>query len=112
MTTPITCGGRTLPVDENGFLVKLSDWSEQVAIQLAAQEDIVLTDEHWEIIWLLREFYDQYTIAPAMRVLVKQVKQQLGPEKGSSLYLLKLFPESPAKFACKIAGLPKPTNCL
>jgi tRNA 2-thiouridine synthesizing protein E len=47
-----------------------------------------------------------------MRILVKTVGEKLGPDKGQSLYLLKLFPGSPAKVAAKIAGLPKPTNCL
>ncbi len=98
--------------DHEGFLLDLSEWNESVADQIAALEDIKLTDSHWEIIRLLREFYAEYQVSPAMRIFVKQVKNQLGTEKGNSLYLLSLFPESPAKLASKIAGLPKPTNCL
>lgn len=101
-----------IATDENGFLTHLEDWTPAVAEALAAQENIVLTDDHWEILHLLRHFYEEFTISPAMRVLVKQIKLQLGIEKASSIYLLSLFPESPAKLACKIAGLPKPTNCL
>lgn len=112
MSSSITVDGRDIDLDENGFLDHLEDWSENVAKELATREGIVLYDEHWEILHLLREFYQEFTIAPAMRVLVKQVKVKLSPEKASSIYLLKLFPESPAKIACKIAGLPKPTNCL
>ncbi len=98
--------------DEQGFLIDLSQWNESVAQAIATEENVQLTDEHWEIIHLLRAFYAEYELAPAMRVLVKTVATQLGPEKGQSLHLLKLFPGSPAKLAAKIAGLPKPTNCL
>jgi len=98
--------------DPQGFLVHLEDWNEAVACEIALEENIQLTDEHWEVIWLLREFYAQFEISPAMRILVKTVKQELGEEKGNSIYLMQLFPESPAKLASKIAGLPKPLNCL
>lgn len=99
-------------VDEEGFLLDLSCWDTAVAEKIAMQEGIELSPEHWEIIYLLREFYQQYEISPAMRILVKQTKAKLGEEKGNSHYLLSLFPGSPAKLASKIAGLPKPTNCL
>ncbi len=99
-------------VDEQGFLLDISDWSPALAREIALQEGIELTEAHWEIIDLLREFYCEYELSPAMRILVKQVKSKFGDEKGNSHYLLTLFPGSPAKLASKIAGLPKPTNCL
>ena len=98
--------------DKHGFLIDLRSWSPEVAEQLAADENIVLTEAHWEIIYLLRDFYNEFELSPAMRVLVKHVKTLFGEEKGNSVYLLSLFPGSPAKIASKIAGLPKPTNCL
>jgi len=98
--------------DKQGFLVNLDDWNEALAHEIALEESIHLTDAHWEIIHILRNFYQEYTISPAMRILVKTVKQQLGDDKGNSIHLLSLFPGSPAKIASKIAGLPKPTNCL
>ena len=64
------------------------------------------------VAWLVRDFYQTYDLSPANRPLVKAVKQKLGEEKGNSIYLLTLFPESPAKLASKIAGLPKPANCF
>ena len=73
---------------------------------------ITLTDEHWAVIEILRTFYQRFDTAPAMRPLVKWVKQELGADKGNSIYLMGLFPESPAKVAALIAGLPRPTNCL
>lgn len=101
-----------IPVDEEGYLVNLDDWNEAVATELARREGVELTAAHWEIIQVLRSFYQNFEHAPAMRPLVKAVTQALGPDKGKSIYLMKLFPDSPAKLGAKIAGLPKPTNCL
>lgn len=101
-----------IATDKEGYLISLADWNHDVAKLIAKTENIELTSNHWEIIELLREFYDEFEISPAMRVLVKRVNQKLGEDKGRSIYLLQLFPPSPAKIASKIAGLPKPTNCL
>ena len=97
--------------DEKGFLRDQRDWSEDIARGFAALEGIELQQSHWEI-RLLRAFYDQYDASPANRALVNYVKRHLGPEKGNSLYLMSLFPGSPARVGSRIAGLPKPKNCL
>ncbi|BFM49114.1 TusE/DsrC/DsvC family sulfur relay protein [Marinomonas sp. THO17] len=99
-------------LDEEGYLLNLDDWSPELAHHLAKQEDIELTSAHWEIITLLRDFYQEFEVSPAMRPLVKAVSKKLGEEKGRSIYLMTLFPGSPPKLAAKIAGLPKPANCL
>lgn len=101
-----------LQTDKDGFLLDLNDWNEQVATELATQEGIDLTEAHWEVLWCLRDFYQTFDLSPAMRPLIQYLKQQIGPEKATSLYLLRLFPGSPAKIAAKIAGLPRPENCL
>jgi len=98
--------------DKDGFLRKLSDWCPNAASQIASGEDITLTDAHWEIISLLREYYQEFDSSPSMRPLTKYCSNRLGADKGKSIYLLSLFPGSPAKIASKIAGLPKPDNCL
>lgn len=103
---------RVIELDKEGFLKNLNDWSKDVAAALAAQEQIQLTDAHWEIISCTREFYQTFELSPSMRALVKYVEKTLGADKGRSIYLLQLFPDSPAKLASKIAGLPKPANCL
>lgn len=108
--TQITPG--SLLLDKDGYLVRLEDWSEPVAMQLAGQEDIKLTDAHWEILLLLRAFHARRGLSPVNRVLVKLVATELGESKGNSLYLLKLFPGSPARVASRIAGLPRPANCF
>jgi len=104
----------TLPpaVDADGFLRDLDAWNPEAARMMAARENITLTPAHWEVIDLVRRYYKRYDSSPSMRPLVKSCALELGREKGSSLYLLRLFPGSPAKLASKIAGLPKPPNCL
>jgi len=101
-----------LRLDEEGFLLQLDDWNESVALQLARNEGIELLAPQWEIIYLVRAFYAEFDLSPAMRPLVKYLGVKLGSDKGRSIYLLKLFPGSPAKIISKIAGLPKPDNCL
>ena len=101
-----------LQFDKEGFLLTLELWSEDVAKDIASGENIQLTKEHFDVIYLLRDFYQKHEVAPANRPLVKLVKTKLSEDKGNSIYLMTLFPESPAKIAAKIAGLPKPPNCL
>ena len=109
---PLTISGKTIATDKEGYLANLSDWSDDVANALAETEGLQLNKEHWEIIYLMRRFYSEYKISPAMRVLSKAIKKELNEEKSRSIYLMKLFPGSPVKLASKIAGLPRPTNCL
>ncbi len=100
------------PLDKEGYLINLGDWNRVIAEQLAKAENISLSPAHWQIIDLLRAFYAQTDTAPAMRALVRLARQSLGAEQGSSVYLMGLFGGSPAKVAAKVAGLPRPTNCL
>jgi TusE/DsrC/DsvC family sulfur relay protein len=104
--------GKAVDVDEEGYLTDLNTWDRDIALELAKSENVEMTEGHWEIIDFLREYYDEYQIAPAVRVLTKAVGKKYGKEKGTSKYLYDLFPYGPAKQACKIAGLPKPTGCI
>ena len=99
-------------VDEEGYLANLNDWTPEIAGELAESEGIEMSDEHWEIVNFLREYYDEYMVAPAIRVLTKAVGKKMGKDKGNQKYLYELFPYGPGKQACKIAGLPKPTGCI
>ena len=104
--------GISVAVDQEGFLVDLNDWSEPVAEALANAEGIALQAEHWEILRVLREFYQEFQLSPATRPLIKYTALKLGPEKGNSMHLNRLFKGTPAKLAAKLAGLPKPSNCI
>jgi len=107
MTAPFT----EPALDKEGFLRQLDDWSPAVAEWLAGRQSIDLTEAHWEIIHLVRAYYERYHLSPAMRVLVNVTKAQLGPEKGRSIHLMLLFPGKTARLISQIAGLPKPDNC-
>ena len=108
----IEVNGKSYETDEEGYLVNLADWNKDVADYIAKTENVAMTDQHWEVVDFLRGYYDEYQIAPAVRVPTKAIGKKLGPEKGNSQYLYELFPYGPAKQACKIAGLPKPTGCV
>ncbi|MGX5913888.1 TusE/DsrC/DsvC family sulfur relay protein [Aliidiomarina sp. Khilg15.8] len=104
--------GRQYETDKHAYLLHLEDWSPQLAEHIAELENIEMTSAHWEVVTFVREFYKTYDTSPAMRVLVKAVKQSMGEDKGNSRYLYKLFPKGPAKQATRIAGLPKPAKCI
>ena len=104
--------GRVLETDPEGYLRELSDWDERVAEQMAREDGVALDDNHWEVIRFLREYYQEYQIAPAVRILTKAIGRKLGKDKGNSRYLYQLYPQGPAKQACRYAGLPRPTGCV
>lgn len=102
----IEVNGQTVELDEDGFLVKLDQWNEDVARYLAKEEGVdELNEDHWRIINYLKGYFAEYGIAPMVRKMTK--------ESGYSLKeIYDLFPSGPAKGACKVAGLPKPTGCV
>jgi tRNA 2-thiouridine synthesizing protein E len=104
--------GTSYDTDEEGYLANLNDWTEELCGEMAKVDGCELSQNHWEVISFLREYYEEYQIAPAVRVLTKAVGKKLGKDKGNSKYLYELFPYGPAKQACKYAGLPKPTGCV
>lgn len=102
----VELGGKQLEIDEDGFIQDPDQWDEAVALSLAATEDVAeMTDEHWKLVNYLREYYLEFNMAPMIRKLCKQTGFPL-----KKVY--ELFPSGPAKGACKVAGLPKPTGCV
>jgi len=103
----INLGGKAYEVDEDGFLQELDKWSSDFASAYAKEEGIEgsLTDEHWKVINYLRDYYAKFGIAPMIRKLCKETGFDL-----KKIYAL--FPSGPAKGACKLAGLSKPTGCV
>lgn len=104
--------GKEIDTDAQGYLKNVDDWHEELVPILAKEEGIELTESHWEVVHFVRDFYQEFNTSPAVRMLVKAMEKQYGPEKGNSKYLFKLFPKGPAKQATKLAGLPKPAKCL
>ena len=107
----IDVNGQSLVTDHQGFLKDRLVWNSTVARAIAALDNIVLTEEHWEIIHYFREYYEDYNIPPPMRMIMRVFKKAFGDENANSRYLHQLFPEGPTKTASKYAGLPKPKNC-
>jgi dissimilatory sulfite reductase related protein len=98
--------GRTYNVDEDGFLQDPDIWDANVAQDFALTEHVeTLTENHWKVIHYLRNYYLEFGIAPMIRKVCKETGFKL-----KEIY--DLFPSGPAKGACKLAGLPKPTGCV
>ena len=98
-------GSQVLEVDEAGFIQDFDAWSEALAQYMADQSGMgQLTPDHMKVLYYLRDYYRQHELAPPIRVLCKGTGFNLK-------YIYQLFPEGPAKGACRLAGLPKPTGC-
>ena len=109
--------GKKLTLDEDGFLQDWEEWDEEVALALAADtrfggNGVEMNEDAWEIVNYLRDYFLKFGVAAPIRMLVKEAKKRLGKEKGTLEYIYELFPQGPAKDACRIAGLPKPTGCV
>ena len=87
----IELSGRNYDTDEEGYLANLSDWSPEIAGEMAKLDDCDLGEHHWEVINFLRNYYEEYQIAPAVRVLTRSIGRTLGKDKGNSKYLYQLF---------------------
>ena len=95
-----------IEVDEDGFMQEPDLWNKEVAVALATTEGVdEMTEEHWKLVNYLRDYYLKFGIAPMIRKLCKETGFPL-----KKVY--ELFPSGPAKGACKVAGLAKPTGCV
>ena len=102
----IELGGKNLEIDEDGFIQDPDTWDKAVAEALAKTEGVAdMTDQHWKVVNYLRDYYLKFKIAPMVRKLCNETDFKL-----KEIY--ELFPSRPAKGACKVAGLPKPTGCV
>ena len=104
--TTTTLAGRTVEVNDEGFLADPTAWTEDMARELADREGITeLSDRHWVVIRFMRREYEEKGTGPTVRVL--------GKTSGVTVKeLYELFPKGPAKTAAKIAGIPKPRGCI
>lgn len=111
-TGSIAFEGKKIPVEAKGNLSNMADWSELLAFYMAKKEGIELTPAHWEVINFLRSFYFKYGQTPMVRLLIKTLRDELNPDKGSKEYLYKLFPGGPSRQGSRFAGLPEPQGCI
>jgi tRNA 2-thiouridine synthesizing protein E len=108
----INVNGKEIETDAEGFLANLDDWSEDVAVTLSQQDELVLGEKHWQVINWIRDYYAENSTAPNLRVITKLIGNDLGDEFSDKKYLFDLFPYGPAKQAARYAGMPKPTGCV
>jgi tRNA 2-thiouridine synthesizing protein E len=92
--------------DAEGYLVDPSEWNEDVARVLAQDENIVLNDDHWDVLHFMREFYEEHQVAADARFVIKHLSERMGREAQKQLFVL--FPYGYVKQACKIAGMRRP----
>ncbi len=99
-------GGTEIEVDEDGFMQEPDKWNKAVAEDIAKTENAFpMGENHWKVVDFLRDYYQKFGVAPPIRMVVKKTGIDL-----KQIY--ELFPSGPAKGACKVAGLPKPTGCV
>ncbi len=101
-----TLGGQEIEIDEDGFIQEPEKWNKEVAEDLAKTEEAYpLSEDAWKVVNYLRNYFLEYGIAPPIRKLTRETGFDL-----KKIY--EMFPSGPAKGACKVAGLPKPTGCV
>ncbi len=93
-------------IDSEGYLVDPVTWNEGLAREFASQENIELTEDHWDAINFMREYYADHQIAPDVRHVMKHLAQRLGPHSRNRIF--ELFPYGYVKQACRIAGMKRP----
>jgi tRNA 2-thiouridine synthesizing protein E len=101
-----------IKLDQNGHLHDYTQWTQELTLKLAENDNFVLSADHWLIINLVRDIYLETQTTPPMRLLIKSINKRLGSDLASSRKLYQLFPEGPVRLASKYAGLPKPKHCM
>lgn len=103
--------GRRIELDDDGYLKDFDDWSEELATYFSSNDEIRLTETHWEVIRFVREYYREYQQTPMPKIIIKRLNSRYGSKKYSIKMLYRIFPETPVRLACRYAGIPKPQGC-
>ncbi|MPW42888.1 TusE/DsrC/DsvC family sulfur relay protein [Acinetobacter guerrae] len=101
-----------LELDQDGHLVDYTIWNNQVAQQLASSIDLELTDWHFEVLHAVRQFYQQFGHSPATRPLIKYLMKTISPEIDNAMLQQRFNTGLVARHLSRLAGIPKPANCL
>ncbi len=106
--------GKKIEVDDEGYVQHKEDWNKELAEFMAKEDDIELTDGHWKLIDWMREYFDEYNVAPPIKAVAKKVAEiyNLKNAREGNKYIYTLFPEGPARQLVRYAGLSKPTGCV
>ena len=99
-------GGRDIETDSEGYLRNLTDWCEDFVRAQAQAEDLVLSEEHWQVVRFLREYYAEHGVQAQVRAMIRHFAQAWGPQRGNNHYLHEIFPRGgPQKQGNRLAGL-------
>lgn len=110
----INVNGQTVQLSEAGWLENLDEWTPEIAEKIATEVEGIddLTEEHWDIINLTREFFNENNQVAEPRKFMKAMKERFGKDRSSNKYIFQFFPKGGLiKSANKIAGLPRPKGC-
>ena len=108
----IEVNGDSIELDREGYLLDPGQWNEDVARELAAKEGIELTDDVWEVVNFVRDYYNERQAVPEHRLLLQELKRRHGKEKATRKYIYDMFPYGYGQQACKIAGMRVPLKLL
>ena len=104
--------GKVIELSEAGWLNNLDEWSEGLAVEIAKNERIPeLTEEHWDIINMAREYFHDNGSVAEPRNFSKMMKKKYGKDRSDQKYIYSLFPTGLIKCANKVAGLPRSKGC-
>ena len=99
-----TIAGKEINVNEEGYLTDPSQWTKEIAIEIAKEENITLTDKHFAVIDYLRDNHQKGIPLTIRKVGASGIVDIKG--------LYELFPGGPLKKSSRIAGIPKPASCV
>lgn len=103
---------QTIQLDHEGYLLEPSDWNKAVARAIADKEGIELTEDVWEVVMFVRDYYESYQCIPEHRRLLQALRKKHGKEKATRKYVYDMFPYGYGQQACKIAGMRVPLKLL
>lgn len=107
-TRKLMVDGREVLTDPEGYILNMDEWSEEFARALAEQENLVLTDEHWDVLNFIREYYDEHQVQAQVRDMIRHFRAAWGPERGTNHHLHDIFPMGgPQKQGNRLAGMRK-----
>ncbi|WP_026440998.1 TusE/DsrC/DsvC family sulfur relay protein [Acinetobacter tandoii] len=101
-----------LELDQDGHLVDYTLWTPEVAQELANSLELELTDWHLNILHAVRQFYQQFGHSPATRPLIKFLMKSVSPDINNAMLQEKFNTGLVARHLSRLAGVPKPANCL
>ena len=104
--------GVSIPLDHEGYLLDPAQWNADVAQAIADKENIELTDDAWEVVNFVRDYYEERQSVPEHRLLLQELKRRHGKEKATRKYVYDMFPYGYGQQACKIAGMRVPLKLL